>query len=349
MFEHERRDAQLARLELLEDLLRVVGAVVLAHTGMVPADDEVGAPIVLPADGVPDRLPGPGVPHRRREHRDEGTIPRVVVLEQGLVTAHTDIGRNVVPLRGAHQRVQQQPVDDLKRALLDVLVSPVDRVAGLEPHHGPPAPPGELGACLRRRKPVPGEGAVFGQADGPTVAPPWHTLSAVSPVWHPLVRGADREFLESFEEPGSGVILRFVGLYRLRAIGNLLTNSENRLADDIEWRIAERHQAEVSWGGEKATVTRAELVSGRHRRLVWSFYVVDGKIAGGLIETKLLQARAVLLRRASLAALVAVSASMDDLQQPAATQLARFLAASQPFPQYLDKLERETKTAARAS
>jgi exosortase A len=191
--------------------------------------------------------------------------------------------------------------------------------------------------------------ALLPQADGPSVAPPWHTLSGVSPDWHPLVGGADLEFLESFEEPGSGIILRFVGLYRLRAIGNLLTNSENRLADDIEWRIAERHQAEVSWGGERARVTRAELVNGRHRRLVWSFYVVDGKIAAGLIETKLLQARAVLLRRASLAALVAVSASMDDLQHPAATQLARFLAASQPFPQYLDMLERETKTAARGS
>ena len=96
-------------------------------------------------------------------------------------------------------------------------------------------------------------------------------------------------------------------------------------------------------------MTRAEIVSGRHRRLVWSFYVVDGKIAAGLIETKLLQARAVLLRRASLAALVAVSASMDDPGDPAAAQLARLLGASQPFPQYLDMLERETKTAARAS
>ena len=49
-------------------------------------------------------------------------------------------------------------------------------------------------------------------------------------------------------------------------------------------------------------------------------------------------------------ALVAVSASMDDPQDPAAShQLARFLGASQPFPQYLDMLERETKTAARAS
>jgi EpsI family protein len=96
-------------------------------------------------------------------------------------------------------------------------------------------------------------------------------------------------------------------------------------------------------------VTRAEIVSGRHRRLVWSFYVVDGKITAGLIETKLLQARAVLLRRASLAALVAVSASMDDPRDPAEAQLARFLAASQPFPQYLDMLEQETSTAARAS
>jgi exosortase A len=191
--------------------------------------------------------------------------------------------------------------------------------------------------------------ALLPQADGPSVAPPWQILSGVSAEWHPLVRGADREFLESFEEPGSGIIVRFVGLYRLRALGNLLTTTENRLADDIEWRIAERHQAEVSWGDEKARVARAEIISGRHRRLVWSFYVVDGKIAAGLIETKLLQARAVLLRRASLAALVAVSASMDDPGDPAPAQLTRFLTASQPFPQYLTMLERETKTAARGS
>jgi len=58
---------------------------------------------------------------------------------------------------------------------------------------------------------------------------------------------------------------------------------------------------------------------------------------------------AVSAEAASLAALVAVSASMDDPGDPAAAQLTRFLAASQPFPQYLDMLERETKTAARAS
>src|SRR5207244_13555378 len=42
VLEHERRDAELVRLELLEDLLRVVGAVVRAHAGVVAPDDEIG-------------------------------------------------------------------------------------------------------------------------------------------------------------------------------------------------------------------------------------------------------------------------------------------------------------------
>jgi hypothetical protein len=34
--------------------------------------------------------------------------------------------------------MHEQAVDDLQGALLDVLVRPVDRVAGLESHDGPP-------------------------------------------------------------------------------------------------------------------------------------------------------------------------------------------------------------------
>jgi Protein of unknown function (DUF3485) len=64
---------------------------------------------------------------------------------------------------------------------------------------------------------------------------------------------------------------------------------------------------------------------------VWSFYVVDPRIAAGLFETKLLRARAVLLEREPVAAFVAISASMDDPKNPAERQLARFLAASHSF------------------
>ena len=174
------------------------------------------------------------------------------------------------------------------------------------------------------------------QADVPPIPPAWHARSGVLPNWSPLVHGADREFLESFEQSGSDIVDRYVALYRLRAIGNLLTTTENRLADDREWRIAERGRAEFSLDGEKITVTSAEIVGGLHRRLVWSFYVVDGRITASLLKAKLLQARAVLLRQAPVAALVAISAIMDDPGDPAEGQLARFLAASQSLLGYLD-------------
>ena len=75
-----------------------------------------------------------------------------------------------------------------------------------------------------------------------------------------------------------------------------------------------------------------------HHRDAVFFYVVDGRIAAGLIETKLLRARAVLLQRAPVAAFVAISASMDDPQAPAEQQLTGFLEANQPFTRYLAML-----------
>jgi exosortase A len=176
------------------------------------------------------------------------------------------------------------------------------------------------------------------RAESPNVALPWHLLSGALPNWHPVVHGADREFLEGFEQEGSGIIIRYVALYHLRPIGNMLTTSENRMADDTDWRIAKRGEAAISLGGEEITVASAEIVSGPRRRLVWSFYIVDGRITARLFEAKLLQARAILLRRAPVAALVAVSASMDYAGNSAEEQLARFLAANRPLPAYLNIL-----------
>jgi len=176
------------------------------------------------------------------------------------------------------------------------------------------------------------------RGDSPHVASSWHSRSGALPNWRPVVHGADREFLEEFEGPGSGVVVRYVALYRLHAIGNMLTTAENRLADNDQWRIAERGETAVSLAGKKITLTSAEIVNGAHRRLVWSFYVVDGRITARLLDAKLLQAHAVLLRRAPVAALVALSASMDDPINPAEKQLNRFLAATESLPRYLDSL-----------
>ena len=178
------------------------------------------------------------------------------------------------------------------------------------------------------------------QAHPPLVAPPWHIISDANPSWRPAVSGANREFLDELQEPGSGVVTRYVALYRLRAIGNSLTTTGNRLVDNPRWHIAEWGRTEVSFHGKRTAVTTAEIVSGQRRRLVWSFYVVDGRITTGLIEAKLLQARAVLLEREPVAAFVAISASMGDPIDPAEGQLTRFLAASEPFPEYLESLPR---------
>jgi exosortase A len=169
----------------------------------------------------------------------------------------------------------------------------------------------------------------------PLVSAPWHPVYDPGADWRPEVVDADRELLEVFQGPGSEPVTRYVSLYRLRVIGNSLTRTGNRVADDVRWHIVGYGRTETTLAGAQTTVASTQIVSGQHHRLVWSFYVVDGKIVVGLMEAKLLQARAVLFEPAPLAAFVAISASMDDPNDPAEQQLDRFLAASEPFPQYL--------------
>ena len=173
----------------------------------------------------------------------------------------------------------------------------------------------------------------------PGVAAPWRPVPDAGADWRPAIDGADREFLEGFQEPGSGLVVRYLAFYRLQAIGNLLTRTGNRVADGVRWQIAGYGQAKTFLGREPVVVGSTEIVSGQHRRLVWSFYIVGGKIAAGLMEAKLLQARAVLFERKPVAAFVAISASMDNPADPAESQLAGFLTASQPFPQYITVLQ----------
>ena len=173
--------------------------------------------------------------------------------------------------------------------------------------------PGWSGLRLPVKQPIPGwlPASRRKPACRPIMAFAFRCTSELAP------RGARgyHEFLE-IRTAGIRIVVRYIALYQLRAIGSMLTTSENRLADDTDWHIAERGEAALSLGGEKITVASAEIVSGARRRLVWSFYIVDGRITARLFEAKLLQARAVLLRRAPVAALVAVSARWMTLEIP---------------------------------
>ncbi len=139
MLEEHRLDVELVRLEVVEDQLCVVRAVVVANARVVAADDEVRAAVVLAADRVPDRLARTGVAHRRREGGEEHAILRVVVAEQRPVALDAHVGRHVVRLRVADKRVDEQAVDGFESDLGQVLVRAVDGIAGLEADHATPA------------------------------------------------------------------------------------------------------------------------------------------------------------------------------------------------------------------
>src|SRR4030042_631819 len=123
---------------VLEYLLSLKGPVVAADTGVVPADDEVAAPIVLPDDGVVYGLPGARVPHLHLQGHHGGAVPQEGVPERGLVGLQYHLVREVPRLLPASEGVDEEAVHEGQGRLLDVLVAEVGRVPSLEPRHGPP-------------------------------------------------------------------------------------------------------------------------------------------------------------------------------------------------------------------
>src|SRR5688572_17154763 len=59
----------------------------------------------------------------------------------------------------AHQRMQEQPIDQLERALLQVFMRTMDRIAGLETDNGLPSPAFEFRARFGGRAMMAGEAA----------------------------------------------------------------------------------------------------------------------------------------------------------------------------------------------
>src|SRR5215208_4083484 len=132
-------------LELIEDMLGVVVAVegpaagVLARSGVVAAYDKVCAAVVLAADRVEDRLAGSTVAHRRGEDGQHRPVLGIVALQDRLVGAHPDVGGDIRGAGLSDERVQEQPIDYLQGALLDILVRAVHGVTGLETDDALPA------------------------------------------------------------------------------------------------------------------------------------------------------------------------------------------------------------------
>ncbi len=170
MVEEHRRDAELFRIELGKDVVSVVGAVVVAYTGMVAANYEVRTAIVLTHQRVEDRFTRPGIAHGSRKDAEDDAVRRVVILQQDFVAAHAYVGGNIIALGISHQGMQVQAIHGLKSAFLDVLVCAMDRIAGLESYHAlPPALSKNL-ARLRRGEAIRSKSLILQRYDAYSTA-----------------------------------------------------------------------------------------------------------------------------------------------------------------------------------
>jgi exosortase A len=129
--------------------------------------------------------------------------------------------------------------------------------------------------------------------------------------WRPIANGADRTSIATYRN-GNAKVTHFVALYRLPARGSPLTRTMNAIAEPEPWRLVETGRATVPLGGSTVAVNTAKVVREGRERLVWWFYVVDGRATGSTLEAKLLQARAALLEGVHTGALILLSSDADE-------------------------------------
>lgn len=172
-------------------------------------------------------------------------------------------------------------------------------------------------------------------AEAPPVRAPWTPMAGGgADDWKPVVYGADRTLLDALIS-GDATVRRFVALYVAHGRVNNLIRSDNRVADERSWRIATARGATLSVSGRDQPVTVSEIVSGGRRRLVVSFYVVDGAVTSGVLATKLHQLRGLLTAGPQVSAFVAIAIDMPDRDRPPLATAAQFLGAMEPLDGYL--------------
>ena len=126
---------------LVEDGLRIEGAVVIANAGVIAADDKVAGAHVLPEVGVQHRFPRPGVEHVETVAGYDRAVFRKVEFHHGANRVVAHLCRNVARLQFAQQHVDDESVaiQPLHRHVAQLFVGQVHRVAGLEGDHAFPA------------------------------------------------------------------------------------------------------------------------------------------------------------------------------------------------------------------
>lgn len=148
-------------------------------------------------------------------------------------------------------------------------------------------------------------------------------------AWQPAFAGAASVLHEGFAAPGAR-LERVAAWFPNQGQGREVVNRQHDLLGPGWQRLS---SARVALTVDGQPVEALELrLTGRDgaRRVVWSWYWVDGAFTGDDRLAKLLQARALLLGRSDAGALLAVSAEYaDPLEEPATLGALRAFVGGQ--------------------
>ena len=134
----------------VEDRLGIECAVIIADTGVIAADDEMGRAHVLPEVGMQHRLARSGVEHVEAVARHHGAVGREIELDHLADRRIPHRCRDIAGLEFAEQHVDHQAVAIEPRHghVTQLLVGEVHGVAGLEGDDALPTALGDLVADL---------------------------------------------------------------------------------------------------------------------------------------------------------------------------------------------------------
>src|SRR5207248_1009794 len=85
MVEEHWRNPQLGGIEIGKDIMGIIGAIVVAYASMITSHNEMRAAVVLAHQGVENGFARTGIAHRSRQHTQDHTLCRIIVLQQHFV------------------------------------------------------------------------------------------------------------------------------------------------------------------------------------------------------------------------------------------------------------------------
>jgi len=170
-------------------------------------------------------------------------------------------------------------------------------------------------------------------ATPPAISPPWQRTADDS-GWKPVLVAPARIFSATYAD-GDSKIYSTIALYPARGETNNLVRSNNRIAEEKDWKLNSSRVETLEIGG-RAVPVAVTTISGGYRKLtVWSFYVVDGSTETSIWSVKLRQLRDYFSSGSCASAFVAIAAESSGNRTADDQVAARYLSAMQPLSAYL--------------